>query len=453
MKKKLKMICSAVLLCAAVAGLTACAKWNTPYDTLDEQGYTVSVRFDANGGVFAGTNDVYVVDVFRADEGEIKLLTPDDARRQENAFTITRSYYYLAGWYQTRELRTDEAGRPLDDYGALCSQSGRPQGYIYNDRWDFDRDRLTPDQAKASSADNTMTLYAAWIPYVNYELYAQNTASGAWERVGEPIQAIDLELPKWNASTGKLDSQKFPTRDGYTFDKAYTDQDLTQPITETLKGNYNEERGILSHNGTVKIYTEWLTGEWFHIYNAKQFYSNAKADGHYVLHADLDFAGQIWKPNLTSTPFTGSIIGNGHKISNINVLQSAGANERQVYGGLFGQITEQAELRDVTFENVSYTLVEGSRAPISYFGLLAGEIADGATISGVSVSGKLKIDANRYPAAYNLGLVCGTGHFDGIDPSGITCVEINGDEETPLSADPQTGKVTLPAAQAVPSAS
>ena len=44
MKRKLKIICSAALICAAVTLLTACAKWDTPYKTLDKEGYTVSIQ-------------------------------------------------------------------------------------------------------------------------------------------------------------------------------------------------------------------------------------------------------------------------------------------------------------------------------------------------------------------------------------------------------------------------
>ena len=232
-----------------------------------------------------------------------------------------------------------------------------------------------------------------------------------------------------------------------TFDQAYTDEAMTQQITSSLKGNFDEEHGILAHSGTVKVYTEWLTGEWFHIYNAKQFYTNAKSDGHYVLHADLDFSNQIWKPALSFNAFTGSIIGNGHTVKNVNAVQNTSARDRQEYGGLFGQIAAEAVIKDVTFENVSYTLMEGSLAPQSYFGLLAGAIDDGATLENVTVSGILKIDSKRYPANYNLGLLCGTGTHGNISTENITAVEINGDTETPLTVDPNTGLLILPDAQ------
>ena len=442
MKRKLKIICSAALICAAVTLFTACAKWDTPYQTLDDKGYTVSVRYDANGGVFAGTNDVFVVDVFNSADTEVALIAPDDARRKENAFEISRHQYFLAGWYRTRELRVNEQGQALDDFGNLCSVSGNPQGYVYADRWDFKNDRLTIDPNTATSSENNvMTLYAAWIPYINYEFYAQNPETQQFEQVGNPHLAINLSLPTWNEKTGKLDMNNFPTRSGMTFDKAYLDEEMSQELTDTLYGNFDEEKGILQHSGTVKIYTTWMEGEWFRIYNAKQFYANSKLNGNYILCADLDFSNQVWKPNLTEGVFTGTIIGNGFKISNVKSIQGASASDRQEFGGLFGAIGETAIIKDVAFENVSYQIEAGTRAPEASFGLFAGIVYEGATLENVTVSGKLLINAYATLTDYNIGLVCGIGSSD-IDRTNIQCFKVDGTTETPIATD-ANGMITL----------
>ena len=442
MKRKLKIICSAALICAAVTLFTACAKWDTPYQTLDEKGYTVSVRYDANGGVFAGTNDVFVVDVFNSTESKIALIAPDDARRKENAFGISRHQYFLAGWYRTRELRVNEQGQPLDDFGNLCSVSGNPQGYVYADRWDFKNDRLTVDPNTSTSSEvNAMTLYAAWVPYINYEFYAQNPETQQFEKVGNSHLAINLTLPAWNEKTGKLDMNNFPTRDGMTFDKAYLDAEMTQELTDTLYGNFDEEKGILQHSGTVKVYTTWMEGEWFRIYNAKQFFANSKLNGNYILCADLDFSNQTWKLNLTEGEFNGTIIGNGFKISNIKSIQGAAASDRQEFGGLFGSLGANAVIKDVVFENVSYQIEAGTRAPEASFGLFAGIVHEGATLENVTVSGKLLINAYATLTDYNIGLVCGIGSTH-IDRTNIQCFKVDGTTEAPITAD-ANGMITL----------
>lgn len=436
MKRKLKIICSAALICAAVTLLTACAKWDTPYQTLDGQGYTVSVRYDANGGVFAGTNDVFVVDVFNSSDSSVALIAPDDARREENAFEISRHQYFLAGWYRTRELRVNEQGEALDDFGNLCSVSGKPQGYVYADRWDFKNDRLTIDPNTSTSSEvNTMTLYAAWVPYINYEFYAQNPETQQFEKLDKSHLAINLSLPKWNEKTGKLDMNNFPAREGMTFDKAYLDEAMTNELTETLYGNFDEEKGILKHSGTVKVYTTWMEGEWFRIYTAKQFFANSKLNGNYIICADLDFSNQVWKPNLTEGEFTGTIIGNGFKFSNIKSIQGAAASARQEFGGLFGSLGATAVIKDVVFENVSYQIEAGSRAPECSFGLLTGAVRDGATLENVTISGKLLINKYATLLQYNIGLVCGVGSAESIDRNAIQCVVVDGTTETPLTPD------------------
>ena len=128
MRKFWKIIAlTAVLLTAAVTA-TGCALWETPYNGLDETGYTVSVRYDANGGSFAGSpNEVFIVDVYNpadhttdaSGKASIKLFAPDDPVRKDSAFPVSNTGHFLAGWYTERTPRVDESGNPLDEYGQL----------------------------------------------------------------------------------------------------------------------------------------------------------------------------------------------------------------------------------------------------------------------------------------------------------------------------------------------
>lgn len=416
----LTAVCALCVLCT----LTACTgRGGPPYQSLDEQGYTVSVRFDANGGVFAGTNDVTVVDVFNPEnesvnangETEFRLLSPDDPLRKERAFSISRTGYFLAGWYTERTLRTDENGAPADEYGVPTAESGRPQGYTYAGRWDFATDVAAKKiDGTESSETPILTLYAAWIPYFDYEFYTET---------GDPLGSlslIDLETPAWDESTGKLNLKRFPDRDGMTLDGAFLDAACTLPMTDALRGTaYVDYETGTTKTESVSIYTKWLTGDWFRIYTPKQLLQNAKLGGHYVLCADLDFSDAVWPPLFATGKFTGSIIGNGHKISNVSVTQ---ADASKTAGGLFGQIDASATLTDVCFENISYTVKAGSRMQGASFGLLAGSVADGATLEGITLTGILYISESCYPQSdYRIGLVTGIGSVNGIDDSGITC--------------------------------
>ena len=444
MKKISKLLCLSVLLLAVIACVTACGKWGDTYATLEGEGYTVSVRYDVGDGVFAGTNDVSVVDVYALDDMKTNangekytyLLTPDDAARGQSAFSVSYNGHFLAGWYQERTPRVNDKGEALDEYGQLCSVSGKEQGYVYAKPWDFEKPLTVDPKGDYSASENYMTLYAAWVPYFNFEFYTVDENGVA--ALLETVQAISLDLPEWNEKTGKLDMKKFPEADGMTFEAAYMDANLTEASPETLTGTWDPATGT-STTDTIKVYTTWMEGDWFRIYTAEQFYSNSRLGGNYILCADLDFSTAVWSPTLANGVFTGKIIGNGHKISNVTVEQ---ADISAYYGGIFAGLSETAELRDVIFENVTYKIGAGSRMQGVSFGLLAGTVTDGATFENVAVGGSLVVGANCYPGDYTIGLVCGQGSAAGVDHSGIIASAEEGSSIT-VETNTDTGVVTV----------
>ncbi len=452
MKKTWKYLIAAAVLLTAAGAVTGCSQWDPVYEQMDEEGYTVSVRFDANGGAFANRDGVSIVDVFRVSDyktnaagmAEIKVLDPaDPARQQVGDYSASRTGYFLAGWYKTRTLRVNESGEALDDYGVPVSVSGREQGYTYADKWDFETDRLTVDpNGDYSAFDEQMTLYAAWIPKFTFEFYAPDE-NGQFALVAKDSNIV-LEMPAWNESTGQLDMGGVPKREGMTFEAAYYDEAMTKPVTEaTLTGNVDLEHGV-AHETTIKLYTTWQEGVWFRIYDAKQFISNSRLGGNYILYADLDFEGKFWSSALATGVFTGTIEGNGHTIKNITFTQPDASSQN---GGLFGVLGGRSVIRNVTFENITYVLSSGSRMPDPTFGLLAGTLTEGATLENVSVSGTLKIGSGVIPpdkGDYSIGLLFGVGSSAGVSHESITCVPED-PEGCPIkiAVDGESGEVTL----------
>lgn len=420
MSKKMKFMSAFLVLMLALMLCGCSDNWEAPYASLQEKGYNVSVRFDANGGLFAGTSDVSIVDVYSTAGGIAQtdgtvgfyLLSPDNPLRAEGTFSISRNGYFLAGWYTEKALRVDENGNALDEYGVLCSASGREQGYTYNGLWDFEKDLLTVDpNGSYNSEEAAITLYAAWIPYINYEFYAVDETQDPIH-IGT-VQAINLEVPEWNTKTGKLDMKKFPTLEGSTLDGAYLTADLSEAMTGTIYGSegcVDYETGTLNVE-SISIYTTWMDGTWYKIYTAEQFYNNTRLDGNYLICADLDFEGAVWSPTLVKGKFTGKIYGNGYTFRNLTVTQ---ADSSQIYGGLFGTL-EGAVIEDLTFENVSFTIEAGSRMQGASFGLLAGSVSSGTVFHNVHVTGNLYISEDCYPQPdYTIGLLCGSGSTDGV---------------------------------------
>lgn len=446
MKKRMKIIGAALLLLVMIACLSACANWKTPYELLEKDGYRVSVKFDANGGSFAGSPyEVFVVDVFNPDDAktgangkkEIPLIKPDDPARKDTAFEVSRDGYDLAGWYRERSPRVNEAGEPLDDYGELCSVSGREQGYVYAGKWDFEKDRLEVDpNAELSADENLLTLYAAWIPYTTFEFYDSDT-----EKLLGTYKGLNVTVPVWDEKTGKLDMDKFPKPEGKTFEAAYMMVDgVKVQVSGEISCGFDEEKGIVTAT-SVKIYTDWIEGEWFHIYTAKQFRDNFKVDGNYVICADLDFSKTTWRPEISQKTFNGVIEGNGFRFANVTVKQT---NAEQKAGGLFGALAETAVIKDVVFENITYQLNTGApRVPGASFGILAGEAHDAATLENLRVSGVLEIGAEcMLHNDHNLGLLFGVGNNRDIGLSELSC-QVAAGSAYKADVDQATGVITL----------
>ena len=423
-----------ILLVATVILVTAgCAAAKNPYRTNDAEGYNVSIKFDANGGFFT-TNTSVIVDSYNlADlpkdsngDAQIALLSPDDPRRGKEAFTAVKNGYFLVGWY------------------AQCSGEG--ENVTYADKWDFENGTYTVKaDGSYSASEPVLTLYAAWAPLLEIQVYDLNSGAMVNSTAFSPLEA-DLEqiqLPYWDEKSGAVLMGKFPEYDGYTWGDVYLDAEGTQKvegaqIAHTGKVNYDN---ATVENGTMKLYVDFMEGEWFHITSAKQLVSNASVSGNYILDADLDFTDQIWPTAFMHGNFTGTIVGNGHKISNVAITQT---NNSKINTGLFGQLTENASISDVTFENTTLTIEGGTRVSGASFGLFAGTASDKAQISNVAISGKVQIAADAYFGTddYVIGLLCGTGE-PAVDDSAITC-EIVGEG---ITATVENGKVILSAVE------
>ena len=416
MKQKIKVLLLTALTLGSICLFTACGNEQTPYEINDEENYTVSVKYDANGGVFT-TNTSVIVDSYnisdmKVQDGvvEIPLITPDDKSRGNDAFKATKSGYFLAGWYAERtEDGQDDDGKTL---------------YTYGDKWDFEEDVLEVDVDKTySSQEPVITLYAAWVPLFEIEFYSLDSGEYINSYEYDPSIVKEIKIPEWDEETGAVEMYNFPENDGYTFNGAYYDEAGTQQIVSVLEhvGEVDEETGTADET-VMKVYVDWLEGEWYHIYTVDQFLDNASIKGNYEIHADLDFTDENWPSSLMYGNFTGSIKGNGHKFTNIELKQT---NNSKVNAGLFGNLTEEASITDLTFENVTFTIEKGTRVAGASFGLFAGTLSDGAELSNVNIlNGVIQIDSSCYFGVndYSIGLLCGTGNAAVIPNAQITCV-------------------------------
>lgn len=464
MKRKSKIMIglATVLLSALSISLVACASDGSPYGDLNKDGKSIRVLYDFNDGLFQGAKDITLVDTidlkqYKKDADgnvSVKLLAPDDSRRYESSDggSVNRTGYCLAGWYQKRELRFSESGEPVDVYGEVLhkgkDEEGNDvllndknevteQGYIYDGLWDFNSSCLTLDaNAKYPyvKGEYQLTLYAAWVPYFRFDYYTHN-ANGDWEiynstsfdysaakdRDSEYADRDMIGVPQW--VNGEMNyvtryangtTATFPGIEDKTFERAYSDAEGQHHIEKmiTHSGNYDKEHGI-AIDPVMNIYTEWKDGVWYEIETAEQLFDYGDTNCNYNIRADLDFELEEmpWPSIFALQAFSGKIIGNGHTIKNVTVNQS---DIKQTYGGLFAQLTADACITDITFENVKFEMLTGSRTTDACFGLFAGTINESATLENVAVSGQMILD-NIFPNdTYSLGLISGNGNNKGI---------------------------------------
>lgn len=436
MKLKTKLAVIALFCIATVTFLTGCSLDESPYKSNNEENYTVSVKFDANGGTFT-TNTSVIVDSFNISEMEekdgevsIPLISPDDEARKKDAFTAIKNDYFLAGWYAERTETTDDKGNTV---------------YTYSDKWDFDNDTLkVKKNGEYSSDDPVLTLYAAWIPLFEIEFYSADDGEYMQSYVFDPTLVEDISVPAWDEETGAIEMFNFPEYKDHTFNGAYFDEDMTEPVEgDTLvhPGKVDLETGTATDN-VLKLYIDWMDGEWYRIYTAEQFCENASVNGHYQIMADLDFAEENWPTSFMYNNFSGEIVGGGHTMKNITVTQT---NNSKVNAGLFGNLTEDAALSDVTFENVTFTVKAGTRVVGTSYGLFAGTVSVDADIDGVTLKDStLCIDSGCYFGVddYTIGLICGMGDPSVITAENITCKAV-GDEPEKIKVSVDGNTVTV----------
>lgn len=440
MKNKFKSALLPVMLLLAICLLCACGA-KTRLDEVSEDGYTVSIRFEANGGEFT-TNCYSIVDAYDISDMavnangmvELALIAPDNELRGANdTFTVAKAGYFLAGWYERIE---NEDGT-----------------YSYTNKWDFENGRLIVDPNKSYSASEPeLVLYAVWVPQFEINFYNIKTGELLDTEIFSPDETT-LQVPDWDTSTGKMKMYKFPSVSGYTFEAAYYDAEGTNEAEGNLihHGYVDPETGV-AVNPSMDVYIEYTEGNWYQIYNAQQLVDNATKSGCYRLMNDLDFTGVEWPNTFMTGDFNGIIeSSNGCTISNVTIVQT---NNSATRFGLFGSLSADAVIRNVTFQNITATIQAGTRVNGVSFGLFAGSISAEAKLENVALlDSTLLIHPDHQTSAdYVFGMICGTGDMNRIQFENVQVLEwkpeVEEGEQVPadtieITVDETTGVITV----------
>lgn len=335
MKRKAIMILGALAALTFGLALAGCAQERLSIDDLIEQGYVNRVTFNLMGGRSGDRNELvqYVRD---------NSLVVEPGSEQLTGSVPSREGYTFGNYYHGTE---DEEGN-----------------VTLGERWDFAKDRVTEDT----------TIYVRWLENYtitvhhgeNYEQSSTVAVTQTSEGVAQPVTSISIaNYTILGVFASREEAEK---EDGRQIEFPYTPQDLSQP-----------------DNTVSELWANTLAGSWRLVYDVDDFriYDSTNI----YLMADLDFEGEeIELPER----YTGIFEGNGHKLSNFTVSQPMPQGSGTYSFGLFRELRADAQIRNVTFENVTFTANLTNPRVVEYrAGILAGNAASGAQVQNVTISG------------------------------------------------------------------
>jgi len=405
---------------------------------VDEKGKLL-VEYDAEEGIY-----YYVL---AGEDGKpvesVRTKTEKDKKTGDEQYFDADGYVLLKlkdGKY-LRLGKIDQEGEVLE--GVMMKGGYAEQGlpaYEYSERWDFETDTLSYN--KNESKKKAITLYAGWSEFFEFNYYykVDGQQDAEWTKISQ-IDTFDYKtanenenyndldtifLPTWkDGKMSHISSYKsgetymFPTVDEKTFLAAYTDSECQNKIESSFEhpGVINEETGE-AVNRVQNIYFIVEPVERYKIETAAQFVNNVNLNGCYEILNDLNFEGLNWPSAFMKGTFTGQIYApNGQtvKLSNIEATYTEGGSQ----GGLFGRIDEKAVLKNLNFENVEFSLAKISYNAVgATYGMFAGTIDSGSTLSDVSVSGVFRIGnvGNRANDNYGVNLLA-NGNINALQDS------------------------------------
>ncbi len=256
-------------------------------------------------------------------------------------YSISRSGYDFTGWY------TDEE----------CTPSSK---------WDFS----TPFNAE------TLTLYAGWEVQIKYSFSVNYMDGDDKVTLGSYKVSAGDEFEDWLKHANK--------RDGHTVMGYFSDPECSVPWDfETTHPGGDSDLDI-------PVYVEYIVGEWKLVDSYEKLKSAVKS-GNVYLTANIDCGGEEF---YVSDTFDKIFEGNGYKITNFTVNQKGTTFKPSC--AIFASLGENAEIRNVSFEDVSFTFnvnaqVSSLEAKVA---ALAVDAHDGAVVSNVAVSGTLSTNYN-----------------------------------------------------------
>ncbi len=367
MKKrwKWKLIAFFAVL-ASLLLLGGCKFQYTLDEKREETGMNACVTYYTNGnGAYFGT-DVTMKKLYFS-EGAVAINIGVDTVTNGAIPTPTKTNYSLVGWY---EAKTDSEGKALlDSNGDVVLQS---------ESFDFSQ--------RLKDGDD-IVLYAKWKKNVSVNVYLvcpEITPDAPFTlKDGNTVLQNNALLKSYDYQSGKRPMPKTaPEAIGYTAFEYYTDVECKQVVQWPIVDDNSGE--------DCNIYLKYIKGDWTILKTAENVKSmfETTATTNYYLANDIDFGNNEVKCLST---FNSNLQGNGYTIKNLTVYSG---EIKDVTVSTFGQLTGNAKMENVTFENLTFKCTLGSNVHAKAF-VFCSSIAETVTINNVALTGQITMKITR----------------------------------------------------------
>ncbi len=309
--------------------------------------------FYLEGGICQNTHE-RVSYVYNFDGTKISTLIIDpNVLEEDPKDQIVKNGYHIEGWYQTK--------------------TENPDGTVtYSDKWDFANDKMTIDG---------VTLYAKW----------------------EINRLYTYELYYYDQNNNEVLLDSYEVKEGEKFYDLFMKNKEVEGYTSLgyLDSEGNEWDEDFMHPGgdsdlAIKIYLNLIEGDYTVVKTKRQFKSALTRGENIYLLNDIDFDGD----DMCFDSYSGTILGNNHKVINFEVDYDTSRNGLQgslddlkgtsdhLYISLFFELKDVV-IKDLTFENMLID-VNTNYSQIKYLIIAPlAIVANNVTLENVKLSGNI----------------------------------------------------------------
>ena len=298
----------------SISGLTGCDNSTRNFDD------KVKVIYRLEGGIYQNCEQP-VIQYYDFDEGTSNLIID---LSELSGQAIIRTGYTLEGWY--------------------TKKTGEGSNAIYEDKWDFENDKVTSDG---------ITLYAKWKKNVlyTYEVCYRDETDGSVHSLGS------YEVNEGDRFNDYYASYFGNMRYGYTaLAGLYTESD--EPWDESFTHPGGEV------DTAVRVFLHYIEGDYVLVDSARKLTANKNAN--LYLTSDIDFEGESFSG---FGDYKGIIKGNGFTVKNFTLSYDNSKNglitdsDLNTEGGilrisLFHSL-KGASVSDLTFSDFSIDIKAG----------------------------------------------------------------------------------------------